>query len=224
MKALSPMGFVVAALGLAVPQINAAGFTYHFDTVFQGAPVPGSPAPWVDATFQDIAIGTVLLTITAAGDLPGTYFINGNSQGGLFFNLNPSLDPTDLSFTTVAANGSFGDAVLTGVDAYNADGDGYYDINVRFSTHTFSAGSSISYQIVDIYNAFLSASDFMYISAVGGGQGPYYAAAHLQGGISTWVASTQVTPVPEPGAGALLATALGLMGAWHRRRQRTSRD
>jgi hypothetical protein len=217
MKTVARVGSIVAGtLALTVAQGTAADLSFHFDTVFPNDPVPCGSSPWLDATFQEIGLGTVLLTITAAGDLPDTYFIDGQLQGGLFFNPNPSLEPTDLLFTKVPEFGSFGDAVLTGMDVSKADGGGYFDIKVRFSSHNFSSGASISYHITDVIDVDLSPEDFDYFSASGGGQG--------QGEISTRVASTQITPAPEPGAGPLFATSLGLLTAWHVRRRGASRN
>jgi hypothetical protein len=215
--------FAIAALGLTVTRVSASDITYHFDTVFLNAPAPAGPAPWVDATFHDVSPGTVLLTISAV-NLDSGFFIGGQSQGGLFFNLNPGLVPTDLSFNRVSANGSFGDVVFAGANGFKADGDGYYDVNVNFTSHNFVSGSSISFQITDINDSALNASDFSYVSAPGGGAGEYYAAAHIQGGISTWVGSVAVEPVPEPWTGTLLAASFGLWGAMRYRPQIVARN
>src|SRR6516165_2353528 len=97
---LSVRFFAIAALGLTVARGTASDITYHFDTVFPSAPAPAGSAPWVEATFQDVSPGTVLLTVTAL-NLASDLFIDGQPQGGLYFNLNPSLIPSDLSFSRV---------------------------------------------------------------------------------------------------------------------------
>jgi hypothetical protein len=218
---------LIATLLLSLPQARASEIIYHFDTVFPNDPPPSGPAPWVNATFQDGSPGSVFLTIDAV-NLTGTEFLGGNNEGGLFFNVNPSINPAGLRFTFVSANVTLGDSVSTGEDAFKANGDGYFDIHVNFSSHNFSNGASITYQITDNNDSNLNANDFGYMSSPGGGEGQYYAAAHVQGlppngTNSTWISSTtEVTPAPEPETGALFAAAIALWGALRCQWKKTS--
>ena len=130
---------------------TASSVFYQFDTPFPSDPSPAGAGPWIDAAFQDV-IGGVLLTVTnvqfAAGE-----FVAGNgsgANGGLFFNLNPNYNPNGLSFSLVAANGSFGTTIGTGANSFKADGDGKYDMVFDFTANTFTANSFFTYLISGI--------------------------------------------------------------------------
>ena len=223
------VGFLVAVAVFGVTGwARASGILYQFNAPFPSDPDPASSAPWVDAYFLNVNPGTVLLTVTNV-DLTSGEFIQGSgngANGGLFFNLNPDDNPTKLVFTLVSSNGSFGPIISTGEDEFNADGHGKYDVQFDFSTHAFSAKSSLTYQITGI--AGLTAADFACLSAPAGGSGPFYAAAHVQG-LScnlggTWIepcgGPQQLLPVPEPAPIAPLVVSLGL---WAARRWRSPR-
>lgn len=213
--------FTLATMLLCPGRINASGILFQFDTAFPSDPNPAGTGPWIDAYFQDVSSGTVLLTITnvqlAAGEFVGG--AGNGANGGVFFNLNPSLNATNLIFTPNGSSGSFtAPTIATGTDGFQADGDGKYDIQFDFATANsgrFTGGDSVTYTITGI--STLTAADFAYLSAPAGGSGPFYAAAHVQGlsgGNSTWIEPYQVTviPVPEPAPVALLAMSIGLWG------------
>jgi hypothetical protein len=200
--------------------LQASGVLYQFNNVFSssGASSPAGPGPWLDATFQTNGSG-VLLTINNLGLSSGEFI------GELDFNVNPNFTVSaiqGLQFSLVASNGNFGaTSIITGEDIKKADGDGYYDINFNFATSAngrFGAGGQLTYLITGISG--LSASDFSYLSSPGGGVGPYYGAAHIQGignGASVWANPNfgpEITPVPEPAPAAFLAVFLGLWGVW----------
>jgi hypothetical protein len=198
---------------------NAADFLFQFNTTFSGTSPTGS-APWLTEEFQDVTPGKVNLTITTTG-LQGTEFASD-----LYLNINPALTATSLVFTKQSMTGSFTDPTIsTGEDAFKADGDGYYDVDLGFSTShgsTFTVGDSITYQITGISG--LVANDFEYTSSPGGGAGTWLAAAHIQsigdGGASGWEAPLALTPVPEPAPAMLLLTAASL---WFGARQLRNR-
>ncbi len=184
---------------------------------------PRARAPWLTATFTDIAAGNVRLEILAGG-LSGL-----ESVDGLYFNLDPLLSPLTLSFVRDAAStgptaGNIDIGV--GVDAFRADGDGFYDILFGLppppgsQAARFTAGESLIYQIS---TPGLSAASFLWLSTPGpgGGPGPQIAAAHIQqiGGSadSGWVGAT-VSTVPLPGALGLLFAGLATFSAVRRRR------
>lgn len=204
----------VSMLVLSGANARAGSVIYTLDYTFSGTP-PSGAAPWVDVTFQDVNPGTVALTISNV-NLTGQEF-----NVDVYLNLNPAKDVTQLTFAEQSASsGLSGLSTSTGENAFQADGDGSYDIDVGFATANdgrFMGGDYITYQITGIPT--LVASDFEFLSYVGGGQGVYYAAAKIQGissGLSGWIGSTQ--PVPEPGFAGFLVLAGGV--CWWMRRRR----
>jgi hypothetical protein len=203
---------------------NASGILYQFSTPFPG---DLSATGMVDASFVNVTPGTVLLTITNVNFASGEFVKGGGGAGaGLFFNVNPSDNPTNLIFTLESENGSYIPTVSTGENAFKADGDGYYDIEMDFSGTSFSVNSSLTYQITGVAN--LTAADFEYESAPGGGSGPFYAAAHVQGlppngSNSTWIepgdGPVSIVPVPEPGPASFFGGVIGLLAALRLRSQ-----
>ena len=213
----------VALLGVAFLGAEAAsGLAITFDLNFEfsnGTP-PAGATPWVTITIDDAAdaIGAngVRVTVSNVG-LVGTEFVSEVS-----LNLDPLLDPTDLTETAVntSAVGSF--SVSFGADAFQADGDGQFDILVELPpppgsfAAKFTAGETISFDL-DL-GAALSASDFDFPSAPGGGQGTFNAAAHVQGIGEDGEDSGWIGPVPEPATSLLLALGLAGLAASGRKR------
>jgi hypothetical protein len=205
---------VLLTAGLSPSQGRAAGFVYHFGNFFEGTSPVTSP-PWSSALFEDVAPGTVSLTISNPG-LTGSEFISE-----MFFNLNPSLNPSSLQFTFInGASDVTPPTVLTGVNFEKADGAGYYDIVFGFDPAKkgrFAAGDFVTYQISGIPT--LTVADFVYLAVPAGASGPFLAVAHVQSigpkRESGWVSPMAATPVPvpEPAAAGLFAigTALGLL-------------
>ena len=191
----------MTAGALTAPGVLGADYMYQYNDAFSGA-VPASPIrPWIDATFQTVTPGTVRLTVT-------NLTLTGNENvSQLYFNLNTNLKPTKLTFTLASESGLF-DAprVSTGVNKFQADGDGKYDILFNFNNagtanNRFTARESVTYYISGIPN--LTASDFGFLSAPAGGAGPFYAAAHVQrigstSSLSGWLSATATMPLPVP--------------------------
>ncbi len=137
----------------------------------------------------------------------------------LYINLNPTLDPTKLIFTeTAASTGLTLPTIQTGVNSFQADGDGKYDILLSFATANsgrFAANDYITFTITDPAFSTLSSSDFEgFLSAHSGGNGPFLAGAHSvsigANGDSGWDNPTEITLVPEPSSGLLLGLAATL--------------
>jgi hypothetical protein len=205
----------------------AAVITFDYNFEFSGASSPSGPAPWLTATFDDFGgSGTVRVTMSTSG-LTGSEFVDGSGgTGGWFFNLNPTLDPTALTFTFVSGNDA--NTILTGTDAFMADGDGNYDIRFGWTAPPASRLAAGQTSVYDITLAGLVATDFNFLSAPGGGAGAFLSAVHVQGigpggTESGWVAPVaQLQPIPEPatlsllGLGALV-TGLGACRARRRR-------
>ncbi len=156
----------------------AATSTFNFDVTFSGAS-PGATTPYLTATFDDSYGGpnTVRLTIDVL-NLDST-----SSATKLYFNFDPLL--TVSAFTPFYTGDSLPSSVTASQNTYKADGDGFYDIffDMPPPPGTFperlTNGEQLSYDIT--FTSAASVSSFNYLSAPGGGNGQYFAAAHIQG-------------------------------------------
>ena len=196
----------VSILFLVFPvcSLQATVVSWDIGLIFIGTGVPTNPAPWLNATFNDGgSAGTVDLKITAFG-------LTANERvGGVYFNLDTALNPTQLVFSAPIKTGTFDDpAISKGVDGYKADGDGYYDVLIKFDedgvNRAFNGGEAVEYTIT---LASLTANSFDFVSAPGGGTGQYVTAAHLQSLGTTldsaWATNTPPA-IPEPATLSLL--------------------
>ena len=205
----------VAVVCALAGSARAAIVTYDLDIEYSGATPPAGTGPWLRATFDDGGgSGSVTMTLTSL-NLVSQEFVRF-----WHFNLDPSLNATNLAFSAPLKVGSFADPVINrGTNAFQAAGDGLYDIQVMFDnappSDRFGAGESVSYTITGIPS--LTASSFHFLSAPAGGNGPYFTAAHVQGIAPNGNNSGWITQSPEPASiGALAVGALALM----RRRNR----
>ena len=188
---------LVVMMVAAISNVNAS-LTFEMGSIFEGPGNPTNSGPWVVAVFTDVAPGTVDLTVTATG-------LDGDNEklGAVYFNLDPALDATQIAFSKQSSSGTFDDPVIsTGQNDFKADGDGWYDILLDFNTDTagaFNGGEAVTYRLA-LPGLTENAFDFM--SAPGGGHGPYLTAAHLlslgQTQDSAWIT------VPEPATMVLL--------------------
>jgi len=215
---LAYRGTAMLALLLAAALLNPvtvkADFMLRFDETYSGTS-PASPnAPWICAWFQDIAPGTVRLTISNVA------LTTTESVDSLYFNFSPLLGSGGLMLNCFAQGGDFDrPTVSLGTNQFKAGGDGRYDLLFSF-THggtqwnRFTKYEFLTYSISGIPG--LTSSDFEYLSASTGPYGPFYAAAHISRigptSESGWIAASVTYPisVPEPSAALLLSWGLGL--------------
>lgn len=209
-------GGVTLAVVLA-PPAAAATLSLELDVEFSGGDDPAGATPWMLATFDDSFGGanTVRLTMTTP-NLSGTEF-----AAEWLFNLNPALDPTDLSFTVVD-NADADPGTFTGVNAFRADGDGLFDIRFNFPpppgafAKKFTAGETVIYDLT--HTSAITAASFDFNSVMGGGNGTFASAAHVQGigAGSGWIGNSAQTPEPT----TAWLVGLGLLGLAARLRAR----
>jgi protein with PEP-CTERM/exosortase system signal len=207
-----------ALLGISISyNANALQFVLHNE--FSGGQQPVGSLQ-VDIT--NSGANAVDLKITSL--LSGTEFLDE-----LYLNLDPALNPTLLSFgaPTRGVGSSFGSdpVVSTGVNAFDADGGGSYDINFQFDIappgDRFNNSDSITYHVTGITG--LDESDFNFLAAPHGGNGVFTAAAHIQGvgpnaDGSGFIAPNGVPGVPDGGSTVmLLGGTLACLGALRRR-------
>jgi len=145
----------------------------------------------------------------------------------VYFNLDPLLDPTLLSFTRIGGSGPPASkiGIEQGTDGFKAGGDGLFDIwfDLPPPGNRFQAGETLVYDITGI--GVLTANSFNFLSTPvdDTDPGPFLAAAHVQdtgldGGGSDWIAPEPPGGiVPIPASAWMFGSALGLLG-WIRRR------
>lgn len=158
--------------------------------------------------------GGVRVTVTNNLVDPGAFL------GALY--LNTSVAPLAGAAGTCVSCAATNGQTMTfnfGSDAFQADGDGRYDILIDFSTASADRllpGETVIFDLTSTTAGFTSDS-FLVFAAPGGGNGPFRAAAHLQGlpnGQSDWVAEE----IPEPTSMILLGTGLATLAAGLRKR------
>ncbi len=192
---------------------------------FSGATAPSAPPPWVRVYLDDSTQnGTLKLWIEALG-LTDEEFL-----ASVYLNFDPSYDVTQLKFTVDEKVGTFDlTQISLGQNLFKADGDGYYDILLEFSSagpNRLGPGEHLGY-ILSMQGTPLPLLAFLQMSAPGGQHGPFMAAGHIQGIApdgenSGWIShpGTSVPQIiPEPAT----LTLLGLAGAAlisHRKRAR----
>ena len=192
--------FISLVLGTSAAQ---ASVILDMSVEYSGATPPEGAAPWLRARFDDTDVDEVTVTLSA------TNLTGSESVKQWMFNLDTNLDPTALSisFSLGDSSGSFNTPIIsTGLDAFKADGDGYFDILIDFKptngpNKRLGAGEAAVFIITGISG--LTADSFNFISEPNGGAGEYKTVSHVVGigqgcQYSGWIAT------PEPATLAVL--------------------
>ena len=188
------------ALPLAWVPAASADTIFFLNSVFSG----NQPGGTLTATFEDVAVGTVKLTLQ--NDLVLQEYVSA-----WYFNFDLAKDPTGLNFSVDPLN-TVSATIQTGTNAFKADGDGKYDILFSFPTPAvdrFDAGTPAL--VYTITGSGITSSSFDFLSYPDGGSGPFQTAAHVQGigptgALSGWI----TTPLPPVMLGG--AMLMGLVG------------
>ena len=212
----------VALIGVAslTPAAHAAMISYDLTHVFTGQQ-PDSTSPWGTIKFDDGGgSGTVTVTVTAS--------LEDTSEFISFWGFNGPDPASGVSIvqgsgpTATINQCSKSDPTACNAGTFKADGDGFYAYVFDFGNGNLN-NSDVA--VFTITSPGITAASFDETS-VGGSNGSYHTAAHLQGintnggSCSAWVGDSQGTPneftpgtcgaVAEPSI--LLFVGLGLVG------------
>lgn len=188
---------------------------------------PAQDPPWLRATFAEDSGGAVLLTLEAVGLTIPEYV------QAWYFNFDPTLDVEALTISYLS--GVQPSDIKQQENAFNADGDGYFDILFDFpnaNNGRFGANDVSVFRITPSTNAGYSISPWSFAFESQDGNhdpnyqrdwGPYVSAAKIggtgeDGEDSAWV---HAHIIPEPASLVIwsLMGAGGLALAWRRRRK-----
>lgn len=208
-KSLGLFLFAIIFSIVIVGQANAQ-IIIPLDTEFSNPdPDPQGPTPWATATFIDVGVNSVQLTMST-NNLTGNEFI-----GEWLFNFDPSLTLSNLRIDY--NSGTSASSVNTSTDSYQANGDGIYDIQFLFPNSgdpRFQAGETSVYDITYTGGGTMTAWSFNFLSSEGGGKGTYNSAAQVQGitanDYSGWIGG--MTVVPEPVSSTLFIVGGSILG------------
>lgn len=226
MKDLIKISFLgVLVIALLIP-ITAHGtvITYEFNLEFSEGVPPGGSTPWVTATFDDEFDypdeNVVRLTISAVN------LVGQETITEFYLNFHPDYNPAGLTFTPFD-NSASEPLINLGIDAFRADGDGWFDILFDLPPPApgdydhdkyFTAGEEIIYDISYFSGDYVIDATSFNFKSVGGDKGGFNAAAKIQRiddpDFSGWIAPHCI---PEPATVLLLGSLLIGIGVLKRK-------
>jgi hypothetical protein len=176
---------------------NAAMVQIGLDQSYTSNITPGGPAPWLTATFQDYDTGPFSGRVTLT--LQATNLINSEFVRTWMFNLNPSLNASNLNFQVLSTTGQFANPTFaTGNDSLIAGGGLRFDLAVNFAVappgQRFGAGDAVTILIGSSQGA-LTVADFMYFAS--NNSGTFLTAAHILGIGANAEESAWISAIPE---------------------------
>jgi hypothetical protein len=196
------------ALVLLSPTTSAQR-SFELGTVLSGAS-PASTAPWLTATFTDIAPGQITMTLQSHLNVSSEFI------GEVALNLNSAFDPGSLTFLQLSGPALQGAPSLAedGVKLPGAGSLGVgFDILLSWPAahgqNRFDSTEAVSFDISGPAN--LTSADFAFYNSVNGQDGEAIIGAHIQGipaGGGVTGSGAIIQAVPEPSALALFALAL----------------
>lgn len=218
MKKILFLIIVGVGVTLAAKSVFADTLTFYLDEEFSGATEPeaSQPPSWLSATFVDIGLNLVRLTMEATGLTDREYV------SGWYYNWDLDLDEVFPYFDFKVSESSIPLASATASENfYKADGDlgEGFDILVTFPTAEGSRYETGDVAVFEIglfeepgeeLGPTLFASSFDFKNEAGN----FFSAAHVQGiGVnnnqSGWIgARTSSSAIPEPATILLLGTGL----------------
>jgi len=173
-----------ALVSLAAAVSQAETVTFNLDHEFSAIGDPGSTAlppagrpPWLTATFEDVGVNSVRLTMQAA-NLTGAEHVK-------VWCFNFAQDAAVDSLNFAHDSGVAASRVQTEQDGFKADGDGYYDITFKFPNRSNARFGESDTSVYSITGTGITAESFHQLStlAADSRKGPFTTAAHV-GGIS----------------------------------------
>jgi hypothetical protein len=227
-RALPATAMLLGGSFAAVTQ--GAVITMDVNNVWNGTSPTGA-TPYLRAQFGDTSPGTVTLMLSALN--LSTNKGNAEDVQDWFFNLDPALDPSKLTFSPKSQVGSFTAPTITdgAQDSVKTQGNVPFDVDFGFATGNpsdrFVEGDSITYTVTYSGAGAFDADSFAFTTSKSP-FGPFYTSAHIQNTGSNGNGSGDISgdSIPEPASGGIIAASFGFALFFRRRNgaRRQQRD